>query len=152
MNNLALHNLTPVTETDINELVSQWYKKLDVHAPMVEILPLLADQDLEMVFPETTAYGYAGFESWYQRVIRVFFDEIHTLKEVTPTPVDDTTEVKIVVQWQASMWNPPNPKSDRINCDAYQRWVTRRSPTTDKPIIVKYIVDKLEYHEGSARI
>lgn len=152
MSNLTLNNLTPVTETDINELVSQWYKKLDVHAPMVEILPLLADQDLEMVFPETTAYGYAGFENWYQRVIRVFFDEIHTLREVTSNPANDTTEVKIVVHWQARMWNPPNPKSDRINCDAYQTWVIQRSLASGKPIIVKYIVDKLEYHAGSARL
>ncbi|HLO87771.1 MAG TPA: hypothetical protein VK203_22575 [Nostocaceae cyanobacterium] len=152
MSKLTLDHLAPVTETDINELVSLWYKKLDIHAPMVEILPLLADQDLEMVFPETTAHGYPGFESWYQRVIRVFFDEIHTVKEVTSTPGNKTTEVKIVVQWQASMWNPPNPNSDRINCDAYQTWVIQRSPVSGKPIIVKYVVDKLEYHAGSARL
>jgi len=49
---------------------------------LVELLPLLADADLEMVFPEATEKGHAGFEHWYERVIRIFFDEVHTVKEV----------------------------------------------------------------------
>lgn len=147
-----MNAIAPISETEVNELATEWYRKLDVHAPMVEILPILADKELEMVFPEGTVHGYAGFESWYQRVIRLFFDEVHTLKEVTLMPSDGAAEVKVVVQWEASVWNPPNAKSDRINCDAYQRWVVKRSPVTDQPIVVKYIVDKLEYHEGSATL
>lgn len=147
-----MSNLPHLTEAEVNELAAEWYRKLDIHAPMVEILPLLADEELEMVFPEGPAYGYKGFEKWYQRVIRIFFDEVHTLKEVTLTRAGDTAEVKVVVQWEASMWNPPDAKSARINSDAYQRWVVKRLPETGKPIVVKYIVDKLEYREGSATL
>ena len=147
-----MNAIAPISEAEVNELATEWYRKLDVHAPMVEILPILADKELEMVFPEATVHGYAGFEGWYQRVIRLFFDEVHTLKEVTLMPGEGAVEVKVVVQWEASVWNPPNAKSARINCDAYQRWFVKRSPATAQPIVVKYIVDKLEYHEGSATL
>jgi hypothetical protein len=42
------------TEESIKDFVADWYKKLDVHAPMVEVLPMLANEELEMVFPEVT--------------------------------------------------------------------------------------------------
>lgn len=147
-----MSNSTPLTEAEIKELATTWYKKLDVHAPMVELLPLLTDQELEMVFPEATVYGHAGFEGWYQRVIRIFFDEVHTLKQVTPTISGDKADVQVVVQWEASVWNPPAAASARIKLDAYQRWVVKRSPETGKPVIVRYIVDSLKYHEGSAKL
>ncbi|UCH26548.1 MAG: hypothetical protein JSV66_02565 [Trueperaceae bacterium] len=137
---------------EIANMASAWYRKLDVHAPMVEILPMLADEELQMVFPEATVTGWAGFEGWYQRVIRIFFDEVHTLKEVTPSVDGDKAEVKVVVQWEASMWDPPAAESARIKCDAYQRWVVKRSPVTKRPVITAYIVDRLEYHEGSAKL
>lgn len=142
----------PLTADEITGLAAAWYRKLDVHAPMVELLPMLADDTLEMVFPEATVRGWAGFEGWYQRVVRIFFDEVHTLKEVTPVIDGDRAEVKVVVQWEASMWNPPAAGSARIACDAAQRWVVRRSPETNEPVIVRYVVDGLEYHEGSATL
>ena len=143
---------TPLTETEIKDMAAQWYRKLDVHAPMVEILPMLADEGLEMKFPEATLHGHAGFEGWYQRVIRIFFDEVHTLKEVTVTPANDGARVKVVVRWEASVWNPPAAKSERIVLDAYQTWVVKRSLSTQKPVVVTYIVDDLVYAEGSARL
>lgn len=127
-----------------------WYKKLDIHAPMVELLPLLADEELEMVFPEATVTGWAGFEGWFQRVIRIFFDEVHTLKEVTPTIQGDQAEVKVIVQWEASVWNAPEATSKRIVADAYQTWQVQLKG--DQPVITRYVVDDLKYHEGSATL
>ncbi|MDJ0581608.1 hypothetical protein [Crocosphaera sp.] len=144
--------MKPLTQTELKQFADDWYSKLDVHAPMVEILPLLADEELKMTFPEGPAYGYKGFEEWYQRVIRIFFDEVHTVKEVTPTTSGEIVDVNVVVQWEASMWKPPAAKSERINCFAYQRWQVKRSTETEKPIIVGYIVDEIEYKEGSARL
>ncbi|MBE9461773.1 hypothetical protein ACFP1I_31135 [Dyadobacter subterraneus] len=139
-----------LTEESIKELATEWYKKLDVHVPMVEVLPHLADKELEMVFPEATVYGYAGFEGWFQRVIRIFFDEVHTVKVVEPVINGDTATVKVVVQWEASVWNAPEAYSKRIKCDAFQTWEVKA--LGDKAIITKYIVDGLEYHEGSATL
>ena len=42
----------PLTEPEIRRAVDVWFAKLDVHAPTEEMLPLLADDTLEMQFPE----------------------------------------------------------------------------------------------------
>jgi hypothetical protein len=140
-----------LTQQSIQTLAEAWYKKLDVHAPMVELLPLLADKELEMVFPEATVYGYAGFEGWFQRVIRIFFDEVHTVKEVSSEISGDTASVKVVVQWEASVWNAPEANSKRIMLDAYQTWEVKQL-TDERIVITKYTVDKLQYAEGSASL
>ncbi|MCF8167440.1 MAG: hypothetical protein K9J77_02350 [Rhodoferax sp.] len=141
-----------LTESEIQTLAADWYKKLDVHAPLVEILPLLADEGLEMVFPEATVRGLAGFEGWYERVIRIFFDEVHTLKLVSAEIGEDSASVHVVVDWAASVWSPPEAKSARIMLDADQTWVVKRSLTSGKPMITSYTVNSLSYHEGSAKL
>lgn len=145
-------DLSPLTESELSAFAAEWYRKLDVHAPMVELLPMLMDEGLELQFPEATEHGHAGFESWYQRVIRIFFDEVHEVKELSADISGDRANVKVVVNWEASVWNPPAAKSERIMLDALQRWVVRRSPETHKPVIETYIVDELVYHEGSATL
>jgi hypothetical protein len=141
-----------LTESEIKELTAVWYKKLDVHAPMVDVLPLLGEDGVEMKFPEATLYSLAEFEGWYQRVIRIFFDEVHTLKEVTVKMDGDSAKVHVVVEWQASVWNPPAANSARIKLDADQDWIVKRSPKTGKAVITTYIVNSLNYHEGSAKL
>lgn len=143
---------SPLTELEVQELAADWYKKLDVHAPMMEILPLLADQTLEMKFPESTLTSLAEFEGWYQRVIRIFFDEVHKLKEVSVKLNGGQADVHVVVEWQASVWNAPAAKSARIKLDADQTWVVRRSEKTGKAVIATYIVNSLNYHENSAKL
>jgi len=142
-----------LTEQEIKEMAAVWYKKLDVHAPLEEFIPLLAkDEDgLKMVFPEATVEGFEGFKGWYDRVIGIFFDEVHTLKEVNPTIDGNTATVKVVVNWQASVWNPPAPNSERIKLDAYQTWEVIRS-AEGKPVVKTYIVDELKYEPGSATL
>jgi len=145
----AVGSGAPLTEAEIRQFAEDWYRKLDVHVPLVELLPLLADDGLEMVFPEATEKGHAGFEHWYERVIRIFFDEVHTVKEVNGS---DPSNVKVVVNWQAKVWNPPDAKSKWLGFDAYQTWIVRRSATTGKPELVKYVVDSLAAMEGSASL
>jgi hypothetical protein len=141
-----------LTNAEIEQFVRDWYGALDEHAPMVDILPMLAEEGLEMQFPEATLRGSVDFEGWYQKVIRIFFDEVHNVKEVGITRDGDDYNLDVVVEWEASVWNPPDAKSSRIMLDASQRWVIRRSPLTGKPVIATYIVDKLDYHEGSAKL
>lgn len=112
---------------------------------------MLINDGLEMVFPEATVYGHAGFEGWFQRVIRIFFDEVHTVKSVESTIDGNTAVSKVVVQWEASVWNAPEAYSKRIKCDAFQTWEIVEGPE-GQPLIAKYIVDGLEYHEGSATL
>ena len=135
--------LASVTESEVRQFVNDWYQKLDVHAPISEILPLLAGENLEMQLPETTLHGLDEFNSWYDRIIHTFFDEVHILQTLDITTTRDRAEVQLVVRWEASRWNAPAPKSEKLAFDAAQRWVVTRSPTTQQPAIVTYIVDSL---------
>lgn len=142
---------SPLNETTVKALAKQWYHLLDVHAPMVDVLPLLADNP-EMVFPEVTFTNLAGFEGWFQRVIRIFFDEVHTLKVCDVTLAGDEAKVKVVVEWEASVWNAPEAQSKRIHCDADQDWTVRVSPRTGELVVARYVVKGLTYYPGSAKL
>lgn len=143
----------PLTKAEVQQLAADWYKKLDVHAPLVELLPMVADEGLTMKFPEATLRTLAEFEAWYTGVIRIFFDEVHTLKQVNVAlNGEDEAKVDVVVHWEASVWKAPARNSERIRLDAYQTWTVRRSEKTGLPVIAVYTVDKLVYDEGSARL
>lgn len=141
-----------LTAEAIQEMAAKWYRALDVHEPLVSILPMLTDNP-EMVFPEVSFTGLAGFEGWYQTVIRLFFDEEHTVKVCEPTinQAGDEAEVKVIVEWKASRWNPPAANSDRIELDADQTWVVKLGPA-GTPVVAKYVVNGLTYHPGSATL
>jgi len=139
-----------LTPDSINAIAAHWYRLLDVHAPMVDVLPLLSEKP-EMVFPEVTLSGLAGFEGWYQRVVRIFFDEVHNVKKVSAVIDGDEARVKVIVEWSASTWTPPEAASKRIHLDADQDWVVRRNPAGSL-VIEKYIVNGLTYHPGSAKL
>lgn len=141
-----------LTEKAIKDMAVAWYRKLDVHAPLVEILPMLAEDGLQMKFPEATLSGPAAFEGWYQGVIRIFFDEVHKVKSVKAKIRGNTATVKIVVRWEASRWRSPAAYSDRIVLDAFQTWNVKLSEATGKPVVAVYIVDKLVYAKGSAKL
>lgn len=147
-----MSELAPLTEAEVRQFAEAWYRKLDVHEPLENYRPLLAE-NVELVFPEATVKGFDGYAGWYERVINIFFDEVHTVKETTLTSVsEEKADVKVVVKWEASVWKPPAPNSERIVLDAYQTWIVVRSPETHEPMILRYVVDSLDYAEGSARL
>ncbi len=137
---------TPV----IQQMARDWYRLLDEHAPMLELMPMLSEEGLQMVLPEVTLHGQNDFVNWYQGVIRIFFDEIHEVRQADVTYAGDEAHVGIVVHWEASVWKPPARNSERINCEAYQRWVVVLED--GRPVVKTYIVDRLEYNAGSATL
>jgi hypothetical protein len=142
----------PLTEREVKELATLWYQKLDVHAPLAELLALVADNDLEMKFPEATLHGPAEFAKWYEGVIRIFFDEVHKLKKVDVQLTPEGAKVDVVVHWEASVWKSPAAKSERIKLDAYQTWFVKRSESTDRAVVARYTVDRLAYDKDSAKL
>lgn len=142
----------PITDPELWQFAADWYRKLDVHVPVAAILPGLADAELEMRFPEATERGHSGFTNWYERVTRIFFDEVHTLKEARIVETGDQVTAKVVVNWQAKMWNPPEPKSKWLGFDAFQTWIVRRAPEDGRLQVVTYIVDDLRAMPGSASL
>jgi hypothetical protein len=75
-----------VTEAEVRQFITDWFAKLDGHAPTADLLPLVADEDLVMRLPETTAVGHAGFVAWYEHAINTYFDEVHTIHALRITP------------------------------------------------------------------
>jgi hypothetical protein len=144
-----MSTLTVLTQTEVKKLVDDWYAKLDVHAPVEELLPMLADEGLEMQFPEATLYDKNAFTAWYNGVIRKFFDEVHVMKELSIETRGITANIQLVVNWQAHIWNPPAAKSQWLGFDAAQQWIVRASPQTQKPVIVTYAVQALTPMPGS---
>jgi hypothetical protein len=142
----------PITDAELWDFASDWYRKLDVHVPVGEILPGLADAELEMRFPEATERGHAGFTNWYERVTRIFFDEIHTLKTAQIVEAGEQPTAKVIVNWQAKVWNPPDARSKWLGFDAFQTWVLRRAPGDGHLQVVTYIVDSLAPMPGSATL
>jgi hypothetical protein len=134
----------------LQAMAKEWYRLLDVHAPMLDLMPMLARNGLSMVFPEATLHGQSEFEGWYQGVIRIFFDEVHEVRSAAVHYEGGQALMDIVVHWEASVWKAPARHSARISLEAYQRWVVELEG--DVPVIKSYIVDRLEYHEGSARL
>src|SRR5437867_7061536 len=122
-----------LTKEEIDELADHWYKALDVHAPVEELCEIQHDAAYEMVWPEGPTHGHAEFKGWYARVTRIFFDEVHTITKVEPKINGESAEVEVVVNWQAKVWNPPEPNSKFLGFDAYQTWEVVRSPESGKP-------------------
>lgn len=138
-----------LTQEEIAGLADRWYKALDVHAPIEELYAMLLDEGNEMLWPEGPTHGHKEFKGWYDRVTRLFFDEVHTITKVESRIDGDRADVEVVVNWQAKTWNPPEPKSKWLGFDAYQTWEVVRSPETGAPVIKRYAVDKLDPMEGS---
>lgn len=137
--------MEPFTTDEIRNLATTWYRMLDTHAPLQDVLTLVADEGFEIRIPEGTYRGRDGLKRVYEDGwIRHFFDEVHELKQLGFQPSGDKAEVKVMVNWQARSWDPPEAKSKQINMDAYQTWVVQRSPDSGRPVISAYIVDVLK--------
>src|SRR3954454_5325317 len=106
-------------EHTIRELVLNWYRLLDVHAPFEDVQSSLAQQDLEFRLPETTLRTIEEFRTWYEGVLRIFFDEVHEVKTLDVTIDGSRAAVSLMVNWKASRWRPPAPRSERLDFDAY---------------------------------
>lgn len=141
-----------ITEESVRTLVVDWYRALDRHDELVKVLPYLVDEGLEMRFPEVTSRGHSGFATWYEAVTNRFFDEEHTVRSVEVTRLDATgADVKVVVNWQCKIWNPPAPNSEFLGFDAYQTWELVVTPDGSTRLKT-YIVDRLEPMPGSGSL
>ena len=139
-------------EIEIAALVSSWYEALDLHAPVDEILPMLAEDGLEMTFPEGVQRGQDGFRRWYETATRRFFDEVHTLQHLTVSLDGDRARVNLVVNWEARIWEPPAPRSVWLGFSCAQTWNVQRSPRSGRWVVKLYVVDSLTAMPGSAEL
>lgn len=127
-----------ITKQQVERFAAAWYQALDFHVPTDEVCTLVAQDDVQMIFPEKTLHGLDDFKAWYSGgtysdgeqapgVINIFFDENHNVVSVESSIAGDTAEARVVVAWQASSFTPPEAKSKRVSADFTQMWKMRRS-------------------------
>jgi ketosteroid isomerase-like protein len=140
-----------LTEASIDTMARAWYAALDRHDELESVLGFLVDDGLEMRFPEGTSRGHEGFKEWYDAVTTRFFDEIHTVREVTVVSMSpEAAEVKVIVNWQARIHEGRAAQSSWLGFEAYQTWTV--VPGDAGPQIQIYTVDKLDPMPGSAAL
>ena len=144
-----------MTEDQIKQFAAAWFLALDVHAPIQECYQLLADEGLNMQFPDGDIRDLSSFKTWYDRVTHLFFDENHNIQSLKASISGEEALVDIVVGWQASWFEPPAAKSKRTSMDATQRWTVRRSSKNSYGLeIVAYnaTVEPFKYAPGFATL
>jgi len=151
MNDTTTSGQGALTLEEIESFARDWYRRVDEHVPVEEILPMVAPE-MEFRIPEGVMRGHDGFRELYQGErgwIRSFFDEVHTVSRVAVSSSGEETPVDVVVNWQARRWQPPAARSQWIGFDAYQQWVMVRSAATGQPLILRYVVNELRPMPGS---
>jgi hypothetical protein len=146
---------SPFSESNIKEFVDAWYRALDFHVPIAEAYAFLADDGLNMLFPDGDIRDFNSFKTWYDRVTNLFFDENHYVQTVEMRIEGDEATVDVVVGWQASWWVAPEAKSKRVSMDATQRWTVRKSGKNAYGLeIATYnaTVEPFKYAPGFARL
>lgn len=160
------HHAEPITEAQVRAFAAAWYQALDSHVPTAEILTLVADENVKMIFPEKTLHGVSDFVAWYAGgaysdgeqapgVINIFFDENHNIVSVDPQIGPEGAEVEVVVAWQASWFVPPAAKSKRVSADFTQAWTLRRSDKNPYGLVIESynaVVIPPNYAPGFARL
>ncbi len=158
--------MSSISITEIKDFVAAWYKALDQHVSADECAKLVADANLEMIFPEKTLHGINDFRAWYAGgtysdgtkapgVINIFFDENHNVASVDAQVDGDQATLEVVVAWQASWFEPPAAKSKRTSLDATQRWVVRASKKNGYGLeVLSYnaMAKPFQYTPGFARL
>jgi hypothetical protein len=141
----------PLTKQSLRAFAVAWYQALDRHDDLAAVQTLLVSDGLEMVLPEVTTHGLAGFAEWYRTVTNKFFDEVHTVLSTDVVSLTaERAELSVLVNWQASKWDPPAPTSERLDFDSGQTWTLVAGP--DGPLISRYVVDTFDPNPGSAAL
>jgi len=139
------------THPEIWSFASNWYRLLDIHAPIDSYKNLLTE-DVKLIFPEANLEGFSGYSQWYKNVTNLFFDEQHTLKTADIVKEEDNEcQLHVVVNWHASIWTPPASHSSRLKMDADQTWKIIKQSNGDLAVS-EYIVNELIYEEGSCKL
>ena len=66
---------------------------------------MLADEKLNMHFPDGDIHDFPSFQKWYESVTNFFFDEKHMVQKIDiHSSTADQADLTVVVRWQASWW------------------------------------------------
>ncbi|MFD4511338.1 hypothetical protein [Streptomyces sp. NPDC058457] len=124
------------SDREIEEFVQRWFGLLNVHAPVAELLPLVADGGLEMAFPERTLHSHADFLDWYAAVGEAYSEQDHTVEKLVHQETGARIGIDLTVVWTAKSTADGSVSAFRIN----QQWQLERPAPGAAPVIVDYQV------------
>ena len=139
----------PLTEEEVRNVILKWGRILNEHGPIADYLPIVAEEGFEIRFRDQVWRGISGLEA-HKEVKRQFFDEEHNYQSITVTLLGDRAEVKDVMVWEASHWQDPAPRSERIIGTFNHAWIFIRSPRTGLPVILTHEAVSVEWKPGFA--
>jgi SnoaL-like domain len=136
----------PLDEAEVRTFVEDWYGRLDRHVPVDELLPLLARDGLEMVFPEGDVNSQDDFVRWYSEGLEHYAAEQHLVSEILVSTSGSTADVVVRLEWRATIADPAPGEPARLVSPMRQRWSIRRD-ADGRPVIATYYCDELEASE-----
>lgn len=120
----------------ITQFGQSWFGKLNQHVDVENIIKMVSDTYLEMVFPKQTIKDHQEFREWYKTVGETYYDQDHTIEKFD-VQISDAAKIDVVVVWRAKQRSDDELLTVRVT----QSWVITQSFTTGLPIITKYVVD-----------
>ena len=102
--------------SEVRGFVHAWFDLLSEHVPVELLLPFLADQGLEMAFPERTLRDHTDFRDWYTAVGLAYARQTHDVERITAREDADGVDLALTVVWRAEQTDGP-PVAVRVDQD-----------------------------------
>jgi glyoxylase I family protein len=132
-------------EDSVRRLVLAWYAGTNAHRPVEELTAMLT-KDVEMRYPDSPEplFGHDAFRTWYANVLRLYFDETHTVENWNINVADNQATITVVVRWERRSWTVGAERSDYSAYLSRQRFEIHRFPDTGAVLIAKKIVETFD--------
>lgn len=102
-----------VTKEMVLDFLANWYRMMDSHAPLEEVLQSVAPDQFRMqIIDGPMIEGEAGFTEWYMEKISTSFDSLHMVHSIDVTVHGDTADAVILADWSGRNWVVPGVKSE----------------------------------------
>jgi hypothetical protein len=111
--NQSVGQKTNLTQEELIQFGKVWYERLNHHADVEELLPMVSDTLLEMVFPDSTIQNHNDFRNWYEAVGKTYYDQDHTVEKFDIT-ISDAARIDVIVVWKASKYYDNTTAAFRI--------------------------------------
>ena len=133
-------------EREIRSLAQEWFDLLSAHEPAERLLPFVADDGLEMAFPERTLQCHADFCDWYHNVGLAFSAQTHDIERLVAVGDASGADVSVTVIWRAVQTDGP-PVAVRVD----QRWRLVRHPEAGWQILGYQVGEMQNLFESTLR-
>lgn len=111
-----------IPANDVRAFVYQWFHWFDVHADKKLFLAHLAEEGLELRYPESTLRSHAEFAAWYRGVGETIRSNTHDISEVEVTVLaEQRYQITLRVWWRAV-----TTKGESLSVTLRQIWQIQR--------------------------